>query len=64
MYGYLIDMDGINYCGHGLIPDAEHFFQQLRDDDIPTAREISPPRFSAIRHLRSGAPANWPRWCR
>jgi len=35
MFGYLIDMDGVIYRGHDLIPGAERFIQQLRADDIP-----------------------------
>src|SRR5579872_4187093 len=35
MFGYLIDMDGVIYRGHELIPGADRFIQQLRADDIP-----------------------------
>ena len=35
MFGYLIDMDGVIYRGHDLIPGADRFIQQLRADDVP-----------------------------
>src|SRR5438132_639279 len=35
MFGYLIDMDGVIYRGHELIPGADRFIQQLRADDVP-----------------------------
>jgi NagD protein len=35
MFGYLIDMDGVIYRGHELIPGADSFIQRLREDDIP-----------------------------
>src|SRR4030081_1379077 len=35
MLGYLIDMDGVIYRGHELIPGADRFIQQLRADDVP-----------------------------
>jgi NagD protein len=35
MYGYLIDMDGVIYCGSHLIPGAARFIQELREADIP-----------------------------
>jgi len=34
-HGYLIDMDGVLYCGSELIPGADYFIQQLRERDIP-----------------------------
>ena len=34
-HGYLIDMDGVLYRGHQLIPGADGFIQQLRTRDIP-----------------------------
>jgi NagD protein len=34
-HGYLIDMDGVLYRGHELIPGADRFVQQLRHRDIP-----------------------------
>lgn len=34
-HGYLIDMDGVLYRGHELIPGAEQFLGQLRARDIP-----------------------------
>jgi NagD protein len=35
MYGYLIDMDGVIYRGHQLIPGADRFIQELRSARIP-----------------------------
>ncbi|MBS0203893.1 MAG: HAD family hydrolase [Planctomycetes bacterium] len=35
MYGYLIDMDGVIYRGHELIPGAERFVGELRQKQIP-----------------------------
>jgi len=35
MIGFLIDMDGVIYRGHTLIPGAERFVQELLDRDIP-----------------------------
>jgi 5'-nucleotidase len=34
-HGYLIDMDGVLYRGHELIPGADEFLGQLRARDIP-----------------------------
>jgi NagD protein len=34
-HGYLIDMDGVLYRGHELIPGADRFVEQLRDRGIP-----------------------------
>jgi 5'-nucleotidase len=34
-HGYLIDMDGVIYRGHELIPGADRFVQQLRAREIP-----------------------------
>src|SRR5439155_175778 len=34
-HGYLIDMDGVIYRGHELIPGADRFVQQLRTREIP-----------------------------
>jgi len=34
-HGYLIDMDGVLYRGHELIPGADRFVQQLRAQEIP-----------------------------
>src|SRR2546426_1103247 len=34
-HGYLIDMDGVIYRGHELIPGADKFVQQLRRRGIP-----------------------------
>jgi NagD protein len=34
-HGYLIDMDGVLYRGHDLIPGADDFVRQLRTRDIP-----------------------------
>ena len=33
-HGYLIDMDGVIYRGHELIPGADRFVQQLRTREI------------------------------
>src|SRR5215831_15573753 len=35
MLGYLIDMDGVVYRGHHLIPGADRFIQQLRSAQVP-----------------------------
>jgi NagD protein len=35
MFGYLIDMDGVIYRGHELIPGADRFIQDLRRDQVP-----------------------------
>jgi NagD protein len=35
MLGYLIDMDGVVYRGHELIPGADRFIAELRDRDVP-----------------------------
>ena len=35
MYGYLIDMDGVIYRGHELIPGADRFIGELRQKQIP-----------------------------
>jgi NagD protein len=35
MLGYLIDMDGVIYRGHDLIPGADVFIQELRSQNIP-----------------------------
>ena len=34
-HGYLIDMDGVLYKGHELIPGADAFIHELRSRDIP-----------------------------
>src|SRR3954452_11959466 len=34
-HGYLIDMDGVLYRGHDLIPGADTFINELRARDIP-----------------------------
>lgn len=34
-HGYLIDMDGVLYRGHELIPGADHFIRQLRSRNTP-----------------------------
>jgi 5'-nucleotidase len=34
-HGYLIDMDGVLYRGHELIPGADYFVKELRERDIP-----------------------------
>ena len=35
MYGYLIDMDGVIYRGQQLIPGAQRFINELRQNDVP-----------------------------
>jgi NagD protein len=35
MFGYLIDMDGVIYRGHELIPGANRFIQNLRENNVP-----------------------------
>ena len=35
MFGYLIDMDGVIYHGHQLIPGAERFINDLLANDVP-----------------------------
>jgi len=35
MLGYLIDMDGVIYRGHELIPGADRFIQELRSAKVP-----------------------------
>ena len=35
MYGYLIDMDGVIYHGHQLIPGADRFIKSLLAEDVP-----------------------------
>ncbi len=35
MFGYLIDMDGVIYHGHQLIPGAERFIRELIAADVP-----------------------------
>jgi NagD protein len=35
MFGYLIDMDGVIYRGHHLIPGADRFIGELRSANIP-----------------------------
>ncbi|HZY85687.1 MAG TPA: HAD-IIA family hydrolase [Gemmataceae bacterium] len=35
MLGYLIDMDGVVYRGHELVPGADRFLAELRDRDVP-----------------------------
>jgi NagD protein len=35
MIGYLIDMDGVIYRGHELIPGADRFINELRSGDVP-----------------------------
>jgi len=35
MLGYLIDMDGVIYHGHQLIPGADRFIRELLDADVP-----------------------------
>lgn len=35
MYGYLIDMDGVIYRGHHMIPGADRFIAELRSANIP-----------------------------
>ena len=35
MHGYLIDMDGVIYRGHDLIPGADRFIAELREAGVP-----------------------------
>ena len=35
MLGYLIDMDGVVYRGHELVPGADRFIAELRERDVP-----------------------------
>jgi NagD protein len=35
MHGYLIDMDGVIYRGHHLIPGADRFIQELLEANVP-----------------------------
>jgi NagD protein len=35
MLGYLIDMDGVIYRGHHLIPGADRFIRELQQADVP-----------------------------
>lgn len=35
MFGYLIDMDGVIYRGHEMIPGADRFIQELQSKSIP-----------------------------
>jgi NagD protein len=35
MFGYLIDMDGVIYRGHELIPGADRFIHELREEGVP-----------------------------
>jgi NagD protein len=35
VYGYLIDMDGVIYRGHALIPGADRFIQELLASGVP-----------------------------
>ena len=35
MFGFLIDMDGVIYRGSQLIPGADRFIAELRENDIP-----------------------------
>jgi haloacid dehalogenase-like hydrolase len=34
-HGYLIDMDGVLYRGHAMIPGADAFIHELREREIP-----------------------------
>ncbi len=58
MYGYLIDMDGVIYRGHQLIPGADRFIKDLRSSRIPfmflTNNSQRTRRDVATRLLRLG----------
>jgi NagD protein len=58
MLGYLIDMDGVIYRGHELIPGADRFIGELREEKIPflflTNNSQRTPRDVATRLRRLG----------
>jgi NagD protein len=62
MHGYLIDMDGVIYRGHHLIPGAERFIQELLDERIPflflTNNSQRTRRDVATRLQRLGIPVD------
>jgi len=51
-HGYLIDMDGVLYRGHDLIPGADVFINGLRERKIPfrLLTNNSPARTARCRH--------------
>lgn len=59
--GYLIDMDGVIYRGHELIPGADEFVNQLIEHDIPflflTNNSRRTRRDVALKLQRMGIPA-------
>lgn len=61
MLGYLIDMDGVVYHGHELIPGADRFIGELMDRDVPflfvTNNSQRTRRDVATRLRRLGIPA-------
>jgi NagD protein len=60
MFGYLIDMDGVIYRGHELIPGADRFVEELREENVPflflTNNSQRTRRDVATRLLRLGLP--------
>src|SRR5262249_40014461 len=61
MVGYLIDMDGVIYRGHELIPGADRFIRELLAADVPflflTNNSQRTRRDVATRLYRLGIPA-------
>ena len=61
MLGYLIDMDGVIYHGHQLIPGADRFIGELIDRDVPflflTNNSQRTRRDVATKLRRLGIPA-------
>ena len=63
-HGYLIDMDGVLYRGHDLIPGADAFINELRQREIPfrlLTNNSQRARRDALR--ASNATGSWPQ-CR
>jgi NagD protein len=62
MLGYLIDMDGVIYHGHELIPGADRFVGELLDNDVPflflTNNSQRTRRDVATKLRRLGIPAD------
>jgi NagD protein len=62
MLGYLIDMDGVIYHGHQLIPGADRFIGELIDRDVPflflTNNSQRTRRDVATKLRRLGIPAD------
>jgi NagD protein len=61
MFGYLIDMDGVIYHGHQLIPGADRFINELINNEIPflflTNNSQRTRRDVATKLRRLGIPA-------